>query len=88
MKGRSRAITQFIPPYFQVGFHVVWQVWIFAWAELFVLACLLSQSRIATWSKRKSGSGALGKIEGSKGGKAHTANMTPEGKSEQTRKGG
>ena len=40
-------------PYFQVGFHVVWQVWIFAWAELFVLACLLSQSRIATWSKRR-----------------------------------
>jgi hypothetical protein len=40
-------------PYFQVGFHVVWQVWIFAWAELFVLACLPGQSRIATWSMRR-----------------------------------
>jgi undecaprenyl-diphosphatase len=35
------------------GFHVVWQRWIFAWAELFGLACLPGQSRIATWSKRR-----------------------------------
>ncbi len=29
---------------------------------------------------------ALGKLRGSKGGKVHAAKMTPEGKSESTRK--
>jgi hypothetical protein len=42
-----------LSPYLQVGFYLGWQIWIFAWDKLFVLACLAGQSKIATWSMRR-----------------------------------